>query len=86
MLLGNRTRAILAYLDGRLDDAVSGADEMLGIAEELGTPVMGSRAALVLIWRPLLYMGRGEEALASLGGAADLAGAEDPDADLSGSN
>ena len=67
---------ILAYLDGRLDEAVSGAEDILRTAEDLGAPVMGRQWASLTSWRPLLYLGKGEEALAALGGAAELAGAE----------
>ena len=70
------TRPRLAYLDGRLDEAVSGADEILRRSEELGAPVFGRQSASSTSWRPLLYLGKGEEALAALGGAAELAGAE----------
>ncbi|MCH6556341.1 MAG: AAA family ATPase, partial [Chloroflexi bacterium] len=72
--LGART--MYAYVDGRLDEAVSGADDILRTAEELGSPVMGRQYASIASWRPLLHMGRGEEALAALGEWADLAGVD----------
>jgi tetratricopeptide (TPR) repeat protein len=63
----------LAYLDGGLDEAVSGAKDLTRTAEELGSPVRGRRFAAAASWRPLLYLGRGEEALSE---AAELAGSE----------
>ena len=69
-------RRRLAYLDGRLNEAVSGADEIVRTAEEMGAPVMGRGAAAWSRLRPLLQIGRGEEALAGLAEWADLEGAE----------
>ena len=69
----------LAYLDGRLDEAVSGANDLLRTAEELGAPVRGRGFASLTSMLPLLHMGRGEEAeeaLAALGEAAESAGVE----------
>ena len=72
-------KSTLAYLDGRLVEAVSGADDLLRMAEELGAPVRGRQFALLSSWLPLLHMGRGdeaEEALAALGKAVESAGVE----------
>ena len=66
----------LAYLDGRLDEAVSDADDILRTAEELGAPVRGRQFASRASRRPLLLMGRGEEALATIGEATELTGVE----------
>jgi len=71
-------RPRLAYLDGHLDEAVSGANDILRTAEELGAPFMGHVNAWVISWQPLLHMGRGEEALAALS-ADELAGVEYPE-------
>jgi len=49
---------------------VSGAEELTRTAEELGGPFGGDRFARAVIWRPLLYLGRDEEALSQ---AAELA-------------
>ena len=51
-------RPLLSYLDGRLDEALSTADDLLRTAEELGSPVSGRQLASMVSWRPLLYMGR----------------------------
>ena len=72
------TRSNLAYIDGRLDVAVSGAQEMLRAAEQLGAPVVGRQLASGCGWRPLLHSGRGREALTALVAAAELAGVDTP--------
>ena len=72
-------RIVLAYLDGRLDEAVSAAEDLLRMAEERGAPVRGRQFASLNSILPLLHMGRGEEAeeaLAALGEAAESAGVE----------
>ena len=52
------------------EDSGSGEDR-LRTAEELGSEARGLGLATAASWRPLLHMGRGEEAL-TLGESADL--------------
>ena len=66
-----------AFLDGRLEGAVSAAERQLEKAEELGAPAMGQTHFTMGSFRPLLYLGRGDEALAAMGETARLAEAED---------
>ena len=49
---------------------MSGVEELTRTAEEVGGPVRGRRFARAVIGRPLLYLGRDEEALSQ---AAELA-------------
>ena len=63
--------------DGRLEEAVSAAERQLEKAEELGAPANGQTQFSVGSFRPLLYLSRGDEALAAMGETARLAGAED---------
>jgi tetratricopeptide (TPR) repeat protein len=67
---------VFANLDGRLEEAVSGADDIVRTAEELGAPGRGLLWASNVSWRPLLHMGRGEEALGAMGAADAQAGRE----------
>ena len=58
-------RPWLDYLDGRLEEAISGTEHFLLRANELGAPLRGQLMAGLLGFRPLVYLGRGEEALAT---------------------
>jgi DNA-binding CsgD family transcriptional regulator len=49
--------AILATLDGRLEDALTAITRLIGLAAEVGSPVFGWRFALRLQERPLLLLG-----------------------------
>jgi DNA-binding NarL/FixJ family response regulator len=60
-----RKDILLALLDGRLHDAVTGGGRLIALAEQLGAPVRGRNAALGATLRPLLHLGRAEEALAA---------------------
>ena len=64
-----------ALLDGRLEVAVSAAEHILERAEELGAPVHGKSLATGTSFRPLLYLGRGDEAMAAMGEIQQLRGA-----------
>ena len=66
----------LDCLDGRLDEAISGAEQLLRRADELGAPVRGRLFAGLLSFRPLLHVGRGDEAVATLREADRLAEVE----------
>ena len=66
-----------ALLDGRLEEAVSALKHVIGRAEELGAAVMGQVIASVMGFRPLLYLGRGDEAMAAVGEPSRLSEAED---------
>ena len=59
-------RPRLDYLDGRLEEAISGAEHLLRRAEELGAPVRGRAFAERLSFLPLVHLGRSEEALARM--------------------
>ena len=54
-----------AFLDGRLEEAVSAAEGNRERAEELGAPAMGRLFAFLMSFRPLLYLGR-DEAMAAM--------------------
>ena len=69
-------RPWLDYLDGRLEEAVAGAEHILRRADELGAIVRGRWFAAVLSFRSLVYLGRGEEALAAVRETERLADAE----------
>ena len=62
---------MLAYLDGRLDDAISAANDILQKTEEFGA-VLGRLAASWARSRPLMLMGRGDEAMSVLGESANV--------------
>ena len=68
---------LLDYIDGRLEEAISGAEQLLRRADELGAPIRGRLFAGVLGFRPLLHVGRGDEAVATLREADRLAEVED---------
>ena len=67
----------LDYLDGRLEEARSGVEHLLRRANELGAPVRGQWFAGVLGFRPLLHVGRGDEAVAAFREGDRLAEVED---------
>ena len=64
-------------VDGRLEGAVSAADRVLDRGEGVGVPVMGQVLSVYMSFRPLLYLGRGDEAMAAIEETARLAGAGD---------
>ena len=66
-----------AFLDGRLEEAVSALKHLIDRAEELGAPVQGQVLASFISFRPLLYLGRGDEAMAAVGKPSRLSEAED---------
>src|SRR5262249_54904218 len=55
-----RKDILLALLDGRLHDAVTGGRRLIPLADQLGAPVRGRNAALGATMRPLLHLGRAE--------------------------
>ena len=66
-LLSLQLSNLLLFCDGRLEENKQGAERLSNKAEELGSPVMGSFFGAAAMWRPLLYLGRVEEALAATG-------------------
>ena len=72
----------MAMLDGHLERALDCATLLYARAKELGSPVLGRQFADEASFRPLLYMGRAEEAMAALAQACDLAGLQ-PDWEVS---
>ena len=64
-------RPRLDYLDGRLEEAISGAEHLLRRSDELGAPAKGRLFAGMLSFDPLWALGRFEEALAAMGTRRD---------------
>ena len=57
----------LKFMDGRLDEAIEGSEKYETQAEEMGSSGMGLSVAVHSSVKPLLYLGRSEEALVSAG-------------------
>ena len=72
----------VAQLDGHLERALDSATILYDRAKELGSPVLGRQFADEASFRPLLYMGRAEEAMVALTQACDMAGVQ-PDWEVS---
>ena len=68
------TSIILAFLDGRLEEAASLMERVIARADELGSPAWGRLYAWLLDYRPLLYLGRVEEAIATVDEAGQVSG------------
>lgn len=64
-------------LDGHLEDIIAGAAKLVSTADDLGMPATGRNFATNLIVRPLIYLGRTEQALAALPEASRAAGANE---------
>jgi len=56
-------QANIEVLDGRLTEAVAAGERSLSLGEELGSAIYGEQARATAAFRPLLYLGRVEEAL-----------------------
>ncbi|MSQ14325.1 MAG: hypothetical protein EXR50_00460, partial [Dehalococcoidia bacterium] len=67
----------LLKLDGGLEAAVEAGERLVTRADEVGAPVLGRQFRSPLVLRPLLYLGRGEEALSTLPQAAQTPGGEE---------
>ena len=67
ILLSLQGANLLLFLDGQLEENIQGAERFNEKAEELGSPVLGRLIGARGTWRPLLYLGRAEDALASTG-------------------
>ena len=65
LLTLHRTNLLL-FVDGRLEESLQGIERFVDQAGELGSPVMG-RLFGAWQYKPLLYLGRAEEALAAAG-------------------
>ena len=63
--------AYQATLDGRLEEAVARADDIGARGEELGSEIGGASNARMIKLRPLVHLGRGEEAMAAIALFAD---------------
>ena len=57
----------LLFVDGRLEESLQGTERFNDEAQELGSPVFGRMTGALASLRPLLYLGRAEEASASTG-------------------
>ena len=66
----------MASLDGHLEMALESGTRLYAKAKELGSPVLGRQFADEASFRPLLYLGRAEEAMAGLTRACDMAGVQ----------
>ena len=75
-LLSLSNEPLAATLDGHLESALESGAQLYAKAEELGSPVLGRQFADEASFRPLLYLGRAEEALAALTRACDMAGVQ----------
>ena len=82
LLLSLSVQPMVAMLDGHLERAVECGADLYASAKELGSPVLGRQFADEATFRPLLYLGRAEEAMASLTRACDMAGVQ-PDWEVS---
>ena len=70
------SEATLAAVGGRLEEALAVGERLSERGEELGMPVYGRAWANIVTIRPLLHLGRAEEALEVLPQAAQMARAE----------
>ena len=59
--------ALLASMDGRLEDAVAAGQSITNYGNEQGIPGLAERLASFARLRPLLYLGKGNEALLQIG-------------------
>ena len=60
------TQALLATLDGRLEQAVASAHDIRALGEEAGAQLGATQHILQASTRPLIYLGRTDEALAAM--------------------
>jgi DNA-binding CsgD family transcriptional regulator len=67
----------VALLEGDLERAIEVGKRTIARAEELGSPVLGRYTAYLFTFRPLLYLGRAEEALTAAFSARDRGGWSD---------
>ena len=65
----------LQTIDGRLEVALDAGARLTTLSEELGSALGGRQNATMATIRPLLYLGRGEEALVNLTLVGQMAGA-----------
>ena len=65
-------RPVFDYIDGRLEEAILAADDLRTRAEEAGGPGMGRLFSWFVSLRPLIYVGRGVEVIATPGGPDSL--------------
>jgi tetratricopeptide (TPR) repeat protein len=72
------TQALWQVLDGDLAGAVRTADDIVARSEELGYPALGRYVSRIAALRPLLQLGRGEEALARHGLVFESSNAPEP--------
>ena len=76
LLLSLSSEPLVATLDGHLEGALDSATRLYSKAKGLGSPVLGRQFADEASFRPLLYLGRAEEAMAALTRACDMAGVQ----------
>lgn len=73
-----RVRALRATLDGRLDEAAALRRQLIERGDELGSPVRARQFASLELSRPLIYLGRTHEALATRAELLQAIGTEPP--------
>ena len=76
LLLSFSNEPVEATLDGHLERALEFGKQLYAKAKGLGSPVLGRQFADEASFRPLLYLGRAEEAMAALTRACDMAGVQ----------
>ena len=66
ILLSLNGTNLLLSMDGQLEETIQGVQRLNDKAEELGSPVLGRMIGALAAYSPLMYLGRVEEALASI--------------------
>ncbi|MSQ15463.1 MAG: hypothetical protein EXR50_06340, partial [Dehalococcoidia bacterium] len=77
LLRALRVEVTLLTLDGNLEAALEAGERMVAHANQLGAPGSGLTSRNAVEFRPLLYVGRGDEALSILDQGNPAAGAQE---------
>ena len=72
ILLSLNGANLLLIMDGQLEESIEGAEQFHDKAEELGSAVFGRFIGAAVKYRPLMYLGRAEEALGSTSQLRDV--------------
>jgi hypothetical protein len=64
--------AILAIIDGRLEEALALLERLVARADELGAPVRGREFKLILLLPVAIYLGRSQDWLTAYQDAARM--------------
>ena len=76
LLLSLSNEPLVATLDGHQEMAPESGTRLYAKAKGLGSPVLGRQFADEASFRPLIYLGRADEAMAGLTKACDMAGVQ----------